>query len=168
MTSNNPSSQQLVFKLMQILGYAGVIPFAIPVALTGLDFWYSIDVFKGSVVTFSAVYIFTSYSAIILSFMSGTLWANWCLVESQKKATLAVLVSNFLALSAFFSLLLMYAEAVPGLFCVIVLTLGFISLLWVEWFVGAKFNAYRRMRLRLTALVVMLHLVMITLLFMKL
>tara|TARA_B100000780_G_scaffold276693_1_gene245765 strand:+ start:509 stop:1015 length:507 start_codon:yes stop_codon:yes gene_type:complete len=168
MTRNHPSSQQFVFKLMHILGYAGVIPFAIPAVLTWFELWFGIDVFRGFVVTFSAPYIFTSYSAIILSFMSGTLWVNWCLVESQKKATLAVLVSIFLALSAFSPLLLMYAEAVPGLFCVIVLTLGFISLLWVEWFVGAKVNAYWRMRVYLTALVVMLHLVIITLLFMEL
>jgi len=111
--------------------------------------------------------IFTSYSAVILSFMCGTLWAGWQTIGNNRLAKGAVLVSNLLALSAWGALLLMFIASVPKVFCVILLMLGFISLLTAERMLGTAVMVYWRMRLTLTAIVLILHLIMITLVIME-
>jgi len=56
---------------------------------------------------------------------------------------------------------------VPKVFCVILLMFGFISLLTAERMLGTAVMDYWRMRLSLTAIVLILHLIMITLVIME-
>ncbi|MEZ7985481.1 MAG: DUF3429 domain-containing protein, partial [Gammaproteobacteria bacterium] len=88
-------------------------------------------------------------------------------IGNNRLAKGAVLVSNLLALSAWGALLLMFIASVPKVFCVILLMFGFISLLTAERMLGTAVMVYWRMRLSLTAIVLILHLIMITLVIME-
>ena len=169
MISSEDAPAMPLLKLMHILGYAGLIPFGIPVCLMLNDLWFGSTIRSGIpwVWVVHAPDIFISYSAVILSFMCGTLWAGWQTIGNNRLAKGAVLVSNLLALSAWGALLLMFIAPVPKVFCVILLMFGFISLLTAERMLGTAVMVYWRMRLSLTAIVLILHLIMITLVIME-
>ena len=167
MISSEDAPAMPLLKLMHILGYAGLIPFGIPVCLMLNDLWFGSAIRRGIPWVVHAPDMFISYSAVILSFMCGTLWAGWQTIGNNRLAKGAVLVSNLLALSAWGALLLMFIASVPKVFCVIILMLGFISLLTAERMLGTSVMIYWRMRLFLTAIVVILHLLMITLVIME-
>ena len=167
MISSEDAPAMPLLKLMHILGYAGLIPFGIPVCLMLNDLWFGSAIRRGIPWVVHAPDMFISYSAVILSFMCGTLWAGWQTVGNNRLAKGAVLVSNLLALSAWGALLLMFIASVPKVFCVILLMLCFISLLTAERMLGTSVMIYWRMRLSLTAIVLILHLLMITLVIME-
>ena len=152
---------------MRVLGYAGLIPFIFPLGLMVCELWFGIVFYHKMVPPHFASYMFITYSAVILSFMCGTLWAGWQTIGNNRLAKGAVLVSNLLALSAWGALLLMFIASVPKVFCVILLMFGFISLLTAERMLGTAVMVYWRMRLTLTAIVLILHLIMITLVIME-
>jgi hypothetical protein len=154
--------------LIRILGYTGLIPLMIPVWPMFDQLWFGLGLRSAVLFGIYAPQIFIAYSAVILSFMSGTLWAKWQTVKEQSLAKFAVLTSNLFALSAWCALLLIYSAPVMAVFSVALLMLGFISLLWVEHLIGGLEKVYWRMRLSLTGIVIILHLVMITLIFMEL
>jgi hypothetical protein len=157
-----------VLTLIRILGYAGIIPFAIPVWLMIDGFWFGPGLQSAALFGLYAPYIFIAYSAVILSFMSGTLWANVQMTSNLSLVKPAVLMSNFLALSAWFALLLIYIAPIMTIFAVTLLMLGFISLLWAERIVDSGTEVYWRMRLSLTTIVTALHLVVAILMLMEL
>lgn len=157
-----------VLTLIRILGYAGIIPFAIPVWLMIDGFWFGPGLQSAALFGLYAPYIFIAYSAVILSFMSGTLWANVQMTGNLSLGKPAVLMSNFLALSAWFALLLIYIAPIMTIFAVTLLMLGFISLLWAERIVDSGTKVYWRMRLSLTTIVTALHLVVAILMLMEL
>ncbi|KRO97124.1 MAG: hypothetical protein ABS24_05650 [SAR92 bacterium BACL26 MAG-121220-bin70] len=157
-----------VLTLIRILGYAGIIPFAIPVWLMIDGFWFGPGLQSAALFGLYAPYIFIAYSAVILSFMSGTLWANVQMTGNLSLVKPAVLMSNFLALSAWFALLLIYIAPIMTIFAVTLLMLGFISLLWAERIVDSGTKVYWRMRLSLTTIVTALHLVVAILMLMEL
>jgi hypothetical protein len=157
-----------VLTLIRILGYAGIIPFAIPVWLMIDGFWFGPGLQSAALFGLYAPYIFIAYSAVILSFMSGTLWANVQMTGNLSLVKPAVLMSNFLALSAWFALLLIYIAPIMTIFTVTLLMLGFISLLWAERIVDSGTKVYWRMRLSLTTIVTALHLVVAILMLMEL
>ncbi|MDA0795575.1 MAG: DUF3429 domain-containing protein [Proteobacteria bacterium] len=157
-----------VLTLIRILGYAGIIPFAIPVWLMIDGFWFGPGLQSAALFGLYAPYIFIAYSAVILSFMSGTLWANVQMTGNLSLVKPAVLMSNFLALSAWFALLLIYIAPIMTIFAVTLLMLGFISLLWAERIVDSGTEVYWRMRLSLTTIVTALHLVVAILMLMEL
>lgn len=167
MISSEDAPAMPLLKLMHILGYAGLIPFGIPVCLMLDDLWFGSTIRSGIPWVVHAPDLFISYSAIILSFMCGTLWAGWQTIGNNRLAKGAVLLSNLLALSGWGALLLMLIASVPKVFCVILLMFGFISLLTAERMLGTAVMDYWRMRLSLTAIVLILHLIMITLVTME-
>ncbi|TKB46034.1 DUF3429 domain-containing protein [Thalassotalea mangrovi] len=79
------------------LGYAGLLPFLAGVSLYALD----VRLFDLSGDT-----LFIGYSAVILSFLSGTLWANSLKNNGEAFYDRELIVSNVLSLIAFLSLLL--------------------------------------------------------------
>ena len=167
MISSEDAPAMPLLKLMHILGYAGLIPFGIPVCLMLDDLWFGSTIRSGIPWVVHAPDLFISYSAIILSFMCRTLWAGWQTIGNNRLAKGAVLLSNLLALSGWGALLLMLIASVPKVFCVILLMFGFISLLTAERMLGIAVMVYWRMRLSLTAIVLILHLIMITLVIME-
>lgn len=132
-------------KLWQILGYSGLIPF---IALTWL---YLYGVTKLGV---AIDFVFICYSAVILSFMAGSLW----LQRHEDGMIMPSLGSNLLSLLAFVSIL-----QTPHI-ALILLTFGFLLLIGLE-FIYDLFNhrpdGYKRMRVLLTAIVVSCHLLLI-------
>ena len=164
MTNNENSS---VMTLMRILGYVELIPFVVPVLLMLDGFWFGPGLQSAALFGLYGPYIFIAYSAVILSFMSGTLWASWQTVENGSLAKLIVLMSNLLALSAWCALLLIYVAPIMTIFAVTLLMLGFISLLWAERLANPVDEQYWRMRLSLTSLVTGLHLVVVALMLME-
>jgi hypothetical protein len=167
MISSEDAPAMPLLKLMHILGYAGLIPFGIPVCLMLDDLWFGSTIRSGIPWVVHAPDLFISYSAIILSFMCGTLWAGWQTIGNNRLAKGAVLLSNLLALSGWGALLLMLIASVPKVFCVILRMFGFISLLTAERRLGPAVMVYWRMRLSLTTIVLILHLIMITLVIME-
>jgi hypothetical protein len=157
-----------VLTLIRILGYAGLIPFAVPVWLMIDGFWFGPGLQSAALFGLYAPYIFIAYSAVILSFMSGTLWANVQMTGNLSLVKPSVLMSNLLALSAWFALLLIYIAPIMTIFAVTLLMLGFISLLWAERIVDSGTEVYWRMRLSLTTIVTALHLVVAILMLMEL
>jgi len=167
MISSEDEPAMPLLKLMHTLGYAGLMPFVIAVCLMLNNLWLGSVIGIGMQWVVYAPHIFISYSAVILSFMCGTLWAGWQTIGNKNLAKFAVLMSNLLALSAWCALLLVYITPVAEVFCVILLMFGFMSLLWAERLIGGVEKAYWHLRLSLTGMVMALHLVMITLLFME-
>lgn len=124
--------------LWKKLGYLGLFPFFGCLLLTLEDFGLSYD-FKS---------LFMTYSAIILSFMAGTIWQKSTEVDAQRDQ----LFSNVFCLIAFGALLLAQAQTLA------VLGLTYLFL-WI--YEKRRFNdlpkEYLAMRANLTAIVVSLH-----------
>lgn len=145
------------------LGFAGLLPFV------GLSFlltkasWFGAGLQSASFLGFYAPYVFIAYSAVILSFLSGTLWSRWELVDDEGTAKIILIFSNIIALSAWLSLLLIYIAPVMTIFAVTLLLVGFVSVLWVERFSKPTRVDYLKMRVYLTLGVAGTHILVIAL-----
>mgnify|MGYP000005842789 CR=1 FL=1 len=127
----------------QYLGYLGLAPFALTLVLDYTD----VKLF-----TQSPAQIFIFYSAIILSFVSGTLWRQ----QSSNVNTKRQLLSNLFSLLAFASLLCSHQVAI------IVLATSYSALLGCEYFFdrnAPNCRDYLIMRFHLTALVILIHII---------
>ena len=123
------------------LGYLGLIPFILP-----LIFGANIEDTLGT----SAIQVFIFYSAIIISFIAGTLWRK---PNDTVNVNLQIF-SNIFSLLAFFALLL------PNNIALIVLAKIYLLILLCEYHFDhsdQKNQDYLKMRIRLTSLVVLLH-----------
>ncbi len=132
-------------KTSQWLGYLGLWPFILLVFYPGL---------VNKVLTVSPVDGFIFYSAIILSFLSGTLWKR----HTFLKNSYSQFAANIFCLIAFFCLL------IPFSLSIIILPFAYIGLLITEYFLGSKKdhannNQYFKMRVILTFIVSTLHVV---------
>ncbi|WP_394181985.1 DUF3429 domain-containing protein [Marinomonas posidonica] len=131
-----------------ILGAMGLIPFLCATYLS----WTNQTFFDRS-----GLYLFITYGAIILSFLSGTLWGQFVHRESSPLSIYLLISSNVVAVAAWFSLLLDIQ-----VLSIALLFLGFISTFWGE----ARFarqnhsenSPYLTMRFVLTLIVCVLHL----------
>jgi hypothetical protein len=108
-----------------------------------------------------APYVFIAYSAVILSFLSGTVWAYARSVDAVVSYG-AILFSNLVALSAWLSMLLIYIAPIMTLFALCLLMAGYLGLLLIERLFEVPENAgYWHMRIQLTAVVALAHLAVI-------
>lgn len=129
------------------LGYLGLIPFVLSAFAISLE----IRIFNTS-----ALLIFVSYSATILSFLSGVMWGNNLNHDESSTYRYALLLSNLFALLAWFSLLHSTSNYT---WAIVALMLGFICIRIAE----IKFNSahqdeyYQQLRNRLTTCVCGLH-----------
>ena len=105
-----------------------------------------------------------SYSAIILSFLSGTLWSRNGYAPESTKNKLLLLGSNLLALIAWLSLILVYFSSVMTLLAVSLLIAGFASVLLLERSIMTTKKSYWRLRLYLTSTVIATQLLVLFLL----
>jgi hypothetical protein len=143
------------FTVIAGLGYAGLLPFLIPVYL----------LITGSVLPAEdAVTLFLSYSTVILAFLGGSLW-GYGLARSHSFLNGFLLVgSNLVALLAWAGLLLGFFSphsAVAGLSAgfvlVLLFELRFTCFMFAESNAAVK-NSYIDLRLTLTAIVILAHL----------
>ncbi|WP_426358926.1 DUF3429 domain-containing protein [Pseudocolwellia sp. HL-MZ19] len=139
-------------KTYKILGYAGVIPFIIFLSL----FQYPVnDIF------IDPLQGFTFYSAIIFSFIAGSLWRS----DNSASNLNAQIISNILCLYAFVCLFL------STFYALLFLSFGYFILFVAEYLITnvqedtpAETQSYLRMRLVLTLVVNLLHSIAIVLL----
>ncbi|MDG1447545.1 MAG: DUF3429 domain-containing protein [Porticoccaceae bacterium] len=147
--------------LIKTLGYAGTVPFLLPVYLMGQAFLSSKGLQSAALFGLYAPYVFIAYSAVILSFLSGTVWAYARSVDAVVSYG-AILFSNLVALSAWLSMLLIYIAPIMTLFALCLLMAGYLGLLLIERLLEVPENAgYWHMRIQLTAVVALAHLAVI-------
>lgn len=154
--------------LINILGYLGLIPFLVPSYLMAEGFFYGAGLQSAAIFGLYAPYVFIAYSAIILSFLSGTLWGHARQADAMPSGDGllqgAIVFSNLVALSAWASLLLIYIAPIMTLFAVCLLMAGYLGLLLLEGLViGPQQKQYWAMRIRLTSVVALTHLIAILL-----
>ena len=126
----------------RLLGYLGLLPFASALIIASMKTGFEE----------AARQAFIAYSAVILSFIAGSLWR----LDDQYKHQ--QLFSNLLSLIAFSSLLLSNTYALSILIISYVITLLF------EIKIAPHSNpTYMNMRLNLTLIVVSMHFVALTL-----
>ena len=159
------SQSTLSYSLTAFLGDLGSLPFTLLALLMVQGYLAGPGLQSTSVFGLYAPYVFIAYSAVILSFLCGTLWAAARVSEPGFLPNAAIVLSNLLTLSAWASLLLNYVAPIMTIFAVTLLLAGFLSLLWAERLlarqVGELDRAYWSMRLRITALVAVWHIVVI-------
>jgi hypothetical protein len=137
--------------LIIVLGGLGLLPF-----LAG----FYLQINQLDWLAFSGRTLFMTYSAIILSFMSGALWGQS--LEHSREVTLFKLpiITNVIALLAWLCLLFNQSSLAIG-----VLFSGYLLLLLTEWYwreQGDFPNGYYPMlRLLLTSIVCVLHFFML-------
>ena len=164
--SDQPATVSAKYNLTALLGDLGSLPFILLAGLMANAHFNGPGLQSASVLGLYAPYVFIAYSAVILSFLSGALWEREMergrsrLSEPNRLTSVTILFSNFIALSAWACLLLIYVAPIMTVFAVCLLLAGFLSLLWVERLTGAAelfSSSYWSMRLRITILVVLLH-----------
>lgn len=160
----DPVASVAKYNLTSLLGDLGSLPFILLAGVMADAHFNGPGLHSASVLGLYAPYIFIAYSAVILSFLSGALWERERQrsrqAEPNRLATVTILFSNFIALSAWACLLLIYVAPIMTVFAICLLLAGFLSLLWVERLTGAAAlfsSSYWSMRLRITILVVLLH-----------
>lgn len=132
-------------KLWLYLGYAGLLPF---VSLALLSAFTNIEI------GLSTHFVFTCYSASILSFLAGSIW-----LQGQTQRLFGpTLCSNLITLLAFISLLLSYPIGI------VLLLIGYLLVFWIEIafnLYANKPDGYKTMRSWLTIIVVLCHFVIL-------
>ena len=160
MSESIASTPQLAqTQLIIWLGYLGLIPFFTPLwqIITAVNDGAGIH--GASLFGLYAPYVFITYSAIILSFLGGALWAKGRFNQQQKISKVAIIFSNVMALSAWASLILINFSSMLTMFAVTLLMGGYGSLLLAERSldIDSQDKTYWRMRLVLTMIVIAAH-----------
>ena len=132
-------------KTWKILGYLGLIPFAV-------FLYYGSE---QSLFVVNSKFSFISYSAIILSFIAGSLWRE----SPNNQNSQTQIISNLTSLIAFVCLLVNISTAL----IVLPITYGFIFVYQVKLHKQSSHNElstdYMIMRFWLTLTVIIFHLV---------
>lgn len=124
----------------KILGYLGLLPFIASLYLSTETVIFGI----------STKQAFIAYSAVILSFIAGTIWRR----ESKNHHDKQYVISNVFSLLAFVSLMVYHKIAL------IILAISFMLLFLYEKSLGKQnklLTEYISMRFWLTLIVVLLH-----------
>lgn len=169
---NTHSPGQTASGIIRVLGFAGLIPFLLPVLLMIQGVLSAKGFQSASLFGLYAPYVFITYSAIILSFLCGALWGKAVSGDCRQSGNAVLIFSNLIALSAWSCSLLIYLAPIMSIFAVSMLLAGFLAVLFCEREFEQIRNqrnseedyrdsSYWKMRLQLTALVSLLHLVVI-------
>lgn len=147
----NPNSQQQNWcKSMsqtKLLAYLGLIPFLVAIFLNE---FYSQEYTAFGLNLPSPQFMFVAYSAVILSFLSGTLWKR----DLKPTSKSVQLYSNLFSILAFVSVM------IPIKVALIVLPVAYLLLLITEQNQlsnQAAKNGYLQLRYRITLAVIFLH-----------
>jgi hypothetical protein len=134
--------------LPKILGYLGIVPFA----LFTIGTFLPILPREENIITFTTAQFF--YSGMILSFLSGIHWAQAVQIQDKKRVLLSMLPTIFcLALSFIF------IETNMVAMCLFLLGLAFALVYAADKFYAARDQwpkGYITLRLRITAIVMVL------------
>ena len=123
------------------LGWAGVLPFAAALALGAIS----------QEARLAAATVFIAYGAVILSFLGGTRWTLALLDQDRIARFVEAVLPSLIGFAA-----LLLSPLSHGL-ALLVLAAGFAAWFWLDWRDMRWSQAYRQMRLRITATVLVLH-----------
>ncbi|MBB1319141.1 DUF3429 domain-containing protein [Shewanella sp. SR43-4] len=140
-------------KTWQWLGFAGLLPFII---LSVLAFNHSLLAPEMTMLGF------VSYSAVILSFVAGTLWGKAVILTLDDNIAKLLIISNIIALGCWIALLTPFV-----LSALILLVSGYLYLLYVEFKAKqlSTTTSYITLRTILTSVAVVCHIVVMLSLF---
>ncbi|MDG0969847.1 MAG: DUF3429 domain-containing protein [Porticoccaceae bacterium] len=150
-------------KIMIVLGYAGLLPFVVTAVMMARAAWFGEGLQSAALGGFYVPYIFIAYSAVILSFLAGTLWSKWTSFQNQGLSGLIIVSSNAVALISWIALLLIYLSSLATLLALGLLVSGFLSLMYLERFSQNMDRRYWQLRVNLTIAVTITHLIVIVL-----
>ncbi|MDG1818405.1 MAG: DUF3429 domain-containing protein [Porticoccaceae bacterium] len=168
--------QQSVSQLVNLLGFAGLIPFVIPVVLMVQGALSANGFESAALFGLYAPYVFITYSAIILSFLCGALWGKTVSGSCRQTSNAVLIFSNLIALCAWSCTLLIYLAPIMSIFAVTLLLAGFLAVLFCERELMAaqeepdnnlRLSSYWKMRVQLTLMVSALHLVVVYLMILE-
>ena len=174
--------QQSVSQLVNLLGFAGLIPFVIPVVLMVQGALSAKGFESAALFGLYAPYVFITYSAIILSFLCGALWGKTVSGSCRQTSNAVLIFSNLIALCAWSCTLLIYLAPIMSIFAVTLLLAGFLAVLFCERELMAaqaaqaeqegpdnnlRLSSYWNMRVQLTLMVSALHLVVVYLMILE-
>lgn len=142
-----------VHKISTLLGCMGLLPFI------GALFGSLRDI---AILSMSAQWLFASYSAVILSFLCGSLWGRSLSGNFNVSSGLLMTVSNLVALLAWMSLLNSSSQLKSSIG---LLGFGYLVVLACEHVASEKmyhnvYFGYLRLRWGLTIAVVIMHILM--------
>ncbi|MDN3611362.1 DUF3429 domain-containing protein [Vibrio ostreicida] len=136
--------------IMQSLGYLGLLPFMASVVLILVEM---------TVLGLTGMTLFTAYSVVILSFLSGVLWGNGIDHSRHTLCRNALILSNLFTLLAWAAFLVSKSQPMTAL---VLLSLGYL-MVWVAELAlresehEDKPEGYQRLRAQLTFGVIVLH-----------
>lgn len=169
---NTQSTEQSSSTIFRLLGFAGLVPFLVPVILMVQGALSAAGFQSAALFGLYAPYVFTTYSAIILSFLCGALWGKAVSGDCRQSANALLIFSNLIALSAWSCTLLIYLAPIMSIFAVALLLSGFLAVLFCEREFEQiimqsntdkdfRTTSYWKMRMQLTGLVALMHIIVI-------
>jgi len=143
--------------LSRCLAWFGVLPFLIAILMVA---------FESTLFSVSGEQMFVTYSAIILTFMAGTLWGQ-CSHKSDTSNATPIVVSNIWAIIAWLCVILIQVNEALLSVVILLLALGFVHILIQEKKAKllAASESYLMLRTQVTCKVIILHLLLLLFMF---
>ena len=141
--------------LSRCLAWFGILPFLIAILMVALG---------STLFSVSGELLFVTYSAIILTFMAGTLWGQCShSAESATDHRIPIVVSNIWAIIAWLCVILIQVNEALLSVVILLLALGYFHILIQEKKVNllVASESYLTLRTQVTCKVIILHLLLL-------
>ena len=141
--------------LSRCLAWFGILPFLIAILMVALG---------STLFSVSGELLFVTYSAIILTFMAGTLWGQCShSAESATDHRIPIVVSNIWAIIAWLCVILIQVNEAFLSVVILFLALGYTHILLLEKKVNllVASESYLTLRTQVTCKVIILHLLLL-------
>ena len=157
MALKTPEKPTNLFTVICLLGSIGLMPFIASVSRMVSGAWSGGGFQSASIFGLYAPYVFLAYSAIILSFLAGTLWGKWETFPSNRRSATVLIFTNLTSLLAWVSLTVIHISQFLSILAVALLAAGYLGILGVERTLKSSSRGYWNLRISLTTVVVFLH-----------
>ncbi len=157
MALTTPEKPTNLFTVICLLGSIGLVPFIVSVGSMVSGAWSGGGLQSASIFGLYAPYVFMAYSAIILSFLAGTLWGKWETFPSNRRSAAVLIFTNLTSLLAWVSLTVIHMSQFLSILAVAFLAAGYLGILGVERALKSSSRGYWNLRVSLTTVVVLLH-----------
>jgi len=157
MALTTPEKPSNLFTVICLLGSIGLVPFIVSVGSMVSGAWLGGGLQSASIFGLYAPYVFMAYSAIILSFLAGTLWGKWETFPSNRRSAAVLIFTNLTSLLAWVSLTVIHMSQFLSILAVAFLAAGYLGILGVERTLKSSSRGYWNLRVSLTTVVVLLH-----------
>jgi hypothetical protein len=154
LTIEKPSN---LLTVQRLLGSIGLVPFIVSGGYMVIGAWLGDGLHSTSIFGLYAPHIFLAYSAIILSFLAGTLWGKWEILPPNRGSAAVLIFSNLTSLLAWVSLTIIHISQFFSILAVALLAAGYLGILGVERTLTSSSRGYWNLRISLTTVVVLLH-----------